>query len=93
VEAPEPCHLIEAELVGVDDFDWGEVTQEDSTQPQANWQVAYDEQPLDERRCRWVFFFHYLDFDKPLLTPEGPIDVPAPTPRPEHLWAVEYFEP
>ena len=57
VDAPEPCHLIEAELADAEDFDWGEVTQEDATQPRENWQVAYDEQPLDnDERC-WAFFF------------------------------------
>jgi hypothetical protein len=93
VDAPEPCHLIEAELVDAEDFDWGEVTQEDATQPRENWQVAYDEQPLDnDERC-WAFFFHHLDLAKPLLTPVGPIPLPAPTPCPEHLHNIEYMEP
>ena len=93
VETPEPCHLIEAELVNGEKFDWGKVTQEDSTQPRSNWQVAYDEQPLDEDKRRWVFFFHYLDFSKPLMTSAGPIQLPAPTPGPAHLKKIEYMEP
>ena len=93
VEAAEPCDLIEVELAGDEAFDWGEVTQEDATQPRANWQVPYDEQPLDDQGRRWVFFFHYLDPSKPLLTPGGPIELPAPTPRPAHLKDIEYTEP
>jgi hypothetical protein len=93
VEASEPCHLIEAELAEAEGFDWIKVTQEDPTQPRANWQVAYDERPLDDEETRWVFFFHYLDPHKVLLTPAGPIHLPVPTPRPAHLNKIEYFEP
>jgi hypothetical protein len=93
VEAAEPCHLIEAELTGDEEFDWGEVTQEDAAQPRVNWQVPFDEQPLDEQESRWVFFFHYLDLSKPLLTPLGAIPLPPPTPRPAHLKDIEYQEP
>lgn len=93
VEATEPCHLIEAELKDAEDFDWGEVTQEDASQPRDNWQVAYDEQPLDDDERYWAFFFHHLDLAKPLLTPAGPIQLPAPTPSPEHLDHIEYMEP
>jgi hypothetical protein len=93
VEAREPCFLIEVELAEPKSFDWGKVTQEDSTQPIANWQVAYDEQPLDADLRRWAFFFHYLDVDKPLLTPEGAVELPAVTPRPAHLEGVRYDEP
>src|SRR3954471_13442817 len=92
VEAAEPCHLIEAELPDGDDFDWGQVTQEDATQPRHNWQVPYDERPLDDDHRRWAFFFHYLDLSKRLLTPAGPIQLPAPTPRPDHLKGIEYLE-
>ena len=91
--APEPCHLIEAELSDADDFDWGKVTQEDATQARDNWQVPYDEQPLDEEKRRWAFFFHYLDLSKPLITTAGPIQLPAPTPMPAHLKNIEYMEP
>lgn len=93
VEAAEPCHLIEVELSDAEGFDWGQVTQEDATQLRDNWQVPYDEQPLDDDERRWAFFFHYLDLSKPLLTPAGPVKLPAPTPRPKHLDSAEYIEP
>jgi hypothetical protein len=92
-EATDPCHLIEAELSDGENFDWGKVTQEDATQPRDNWQVPYDEQPLDEDERRWAFFFHYLDLSKPLMTPSGPIQLPSPTPMPAHLKNIEYMEP
>jgi hypothetical protein len=39
---------------------------------------------------RLIFFFHYLDVDKPLLTPFGPATVPQPTERPEPLRIIQY---
>ena len=93
MEAAEPCFLIEAELSDSEGFEWGAVTQEDASQPRSNWQVPYDEQPLDDDGCRWAFFFHYLDLSKPLLTPAGPIALPTPSPMPKHLAGVEYMEP
>jgi hypothetical protein len=69
------------------------VTQENENGPQSNWQVAYDEQPLDDKRSRWAFFFHYLDLSKPLLTPMGPLELPTPTPLPEHLQQIAYDDP
>lgn len=93
VQAPEPCHLIEVVLVNADQYEWGKVTQEVLGQPKSNWQVAYDEQPLDSARSRWVFFFHYLDHEKPLFTTEGPVPLPAPTPLPAHLMHIQYLEP
>jgi hypothetical protein len=89
VDAFEPCHLIEVELDVP--IDWGKVTQEVDGQPADNWQVPWDEQRLDDKR--WVFFFHYLQFDRPLLTPEGPIPVPPKTPLPERLSGIEYETP
>jgi hypothetical protein len=93
VEAKEPCFLIEAEVNGEDSFDWGKVTQENPMQPSSNWQVAYDEQLIDAARGAWVFFFHYLDFNKPLLTSAGSVELLPPAPRPAYLDDVEYFEP
>jgi hypothetical protein len=93
VEAPEPCHLIEAELTQGDSFDWGNVTQEVPGQPRTNWQVPWDERPLDKAETRWVFFFHYLDLERPLLTPESPVELPAETPLPQHLTGIEYESP
>jgi hypothetical protein len=71
-------------------FKWSEVTQEQPNVEQDNWQVAYDERPVGSN---WVFFFHLLDLNRPLLTPKGPIDLPAPTPTPRHLKAITYQAP
>ena len=93
VDAPEPCHLIEAELADGTNFDWGAFTQEVAGEPQSNWQVPWDERPLDDDKHHWAFFFHYLDLSKPLLTPSGPVTLPAPSGLPEHLASIEYESP
>ena len=94
IPASVPCHIVEIDLnVPLEEFDFGAVTQEMSDQPKDNWQVAYDEQQVgDDDGSRWVFFFHYLDFEQPLLTPLGPITVPESTPLPTHLSEIEYNE-
>ena len=94
IEAVEPCCLIEAELDPPStDYDWGEVTQEEPDSPRSDWQVPYDERPLDDAGTRWAFFFHYLDCSRPLLTVHGPVAVPEPSPLPDHLSEIEYEEP
>jgi hypothetical protein len=54
-------------------------------------------QPLDPGAARAVpaparlaFFFHFLQLDRPLLTPIGPLQLPAPTPRPPRLAFLRY---
>jgi hypothetical protein len=92
VTADEPVHLVELEVAGsTDDFDFGEITQESPGQPRSNWQAVYDERELGENR--FAFFFHYLDTAKPLLSPFGPLSLPAETPIPEHLQGIEYEPP
>ena len=94
IEAPEPCFLVEVSFeTPAEDYNWGEVTQKEEGQPESNWQVPYDEQPLDDTNKRWAFFFHYLDCGKPLLTPEGPVKIPEATTLPKHLQNIEYEEP
>ena len=96
VEADEPVHLVELLVDGdADDFDIGEVTQEVAGQPKSNWQAPYDERVLDESdgKIRYAFFFHYLDFEKPLLTPAGSVAIPKPTKQPAHLKDIEYESP
>jgi hypothetical protein len=95
-EAVEPCHLVEVLLDPPHaHWDWGNVTQEVPGQPRDNWQVPYDEQLVDEvsGRGRYVFFFHYLDLRRPLLTPAGPVLLPNPQPLPPRLQHIEYFAP
>src|SRR5687767_9197554 len=40
--------------------------------------------------ARLAFFFHFLQLDRPLLTPIGPLQLPAPTPRPARLAFIRY---
>lgn len=42
---------------------------------------------------RVVFFFHYLDLDRPLLTPWGELQLPLPTARPARLGFMRYEPP
>jgi len=42
---------------------------------------------------RLVFFFHYLDFAKPLMTPFGQVELPQPEKKPERLHFVDYEPP
>jgi hypothetical protein len=96
VEASEPCHLIEISVTDpVGRFHWNDVTQEYPDQPRSNWQTAYDEQVLEETsdQARYVFFFHYLDFSRPLITSFGEIQLPEPTPLPTHLRNIDYHPP
>lgn len=94
--ADEPCHLVELLVEGADDeLDFGKVTQEVKGQPRDNWQVPYDEQTLKEGdgKCRYAFFFHYLDLKNPLQTPLGPVKLPTPTDTPKHLKKINYEAP
>jgi hypothetical protein len=94
VDAPEPCHIIEVELTAPDqEYDWGTITQEIEGQPRDNWQAPWDEQQLGNLGGRCVFFFHYLDHSKPLITPDGPKELPLTTSLPDHLKEIKYEEP
>jgi hypothetical protein len=93
VTAPQQCHLVELELDENDEpVEWNAITQE-LPGPRANWQAPYDETPLNNQGTKWAFFFHYLDFSKPLLTAAGVLKLPEPTPMPDRLKHVEYVEP
>ena len=96
IEANEPVHLIEIEVTGdADQFDFGVVTQADANAPRDSWQCAYDEREIDSPASgyRFAFFFHYLDFELPLITPFGDVAIPRPTPIPERLRTIEYEAP
>lgn len=51
-----------------------------------------DEKP-DDDELRVAFFFHYLDFDKPLKTPSGDLSLPQATDKPDRLNFLEYEPP
>jgi hypothetical protein len=107
--APEPCHLIELEVEGVGEFAVGSITQPAPTQPEANWQVPYDEYclapdghsgeplgfaPMDLRgHVRLAFYFHYLSPSEPLRTPVGLVTLPPVTPMPDRLKFMKYDPP
>ncbi len=93
VNAPEPCHLIEVAISSGEAVDWSGITQKVSEQPRDNWQTPWDEQPLDDSGSKWVFFFHYLDITKSLITQNGSLDLPEITPIPAHLLTIRYEEP
>ena len=96
IEAGEPVHLIEIEVTGdADRFDFGDVTQADENVPRDNWQCAYDEREIYSPTAgrRFAFFLHYLNFELPLATSFGDIDIPEPTPIPERLGTIEYEAP
>jgi hypothetical protein len=93
VQAPEPCHLVEVRFANPPkDFDWGKVAQEAAGRPRSDWQAVYDEQRVSDEK-HWVFFFHYLDFSKPLLSPFGPLTLPPATDSPDHLKSIKYDPP
>ncbi len=96
IEADELVHLIEFLVEGdADAFDIGEVTQEVTGQPKSNWQAPYDERVLEESdgNIRYAFFFHYLDFKQPLITPAGSLSAPKPTKHAAHLMEIQYESP
>jgi hypothetical protein len=84
-----------------DKVDVGQITQEIQGQPKGNWQSPWDEKymddkgekiigdyfdiPKDENKTRLVFFFHDIDFSKPLLTQEGQLTLTQPTLLPDRL--------
>jgi len=104
VEVTVPAHLIEITMHDAQCEDLGSFTQELSDQPQSSWQVPWDERLLiadgtatvetaDTKQQRIVFFFHYLDLAKPLITPVGPLRLPAPVTMPPRLGFVRYSSP
>jgi hypothetical protein len=51
---------------------------------------AFDPPPEGLCESRLVFFLHFLSFDRPLLTPAGPVELPALIPLPPRLASIEY---
>lgn len=75
------------------EMNWAKITQPNKSLPRSSWQVPWDEQPLDDQKRRWAFFFHFLDLNAPLQTPCGTIRLPAATPLPRHLTGITYCYP
>jgi hypothetical protein len=75
------------------DYDWNGITQKTPGQPRYNWQVPRDEQSLKNSKTNWVFFFHYLDLSKPLITPDGLLELPPSSSIPDYLRDIKYEKP
>jgi hypothetical protein len=89
VDASERCHLFEIE--SETEPDWRKVTQKVDGKERSNWQVPWSERQVGANR--WVFFLHYVKFDRPLLTSEGPVSLPTESPVPKHLESILYEPP
>jgi hypothetical protein len=50
----------------------------------------FDEPPAGLATTRVVFFLHLLSFERPLLTPGGPVELVPARPVPDRLASVEY---
>lgn len=77
------------------------ITQEIEGQSRDNWRSPWDERYLDEKgekiigdcydipkrgdTTRLIFFFHNIDFSRPLLTQEGHVTLTKPTVLPDRL--------
>lgn len=82
-------------------IDIGKITQEIEGQSSDGWQSPWGEKyldesgekiigndfyiPLKEVTTRIIFFFHYLNFSKPLLTQYGELRLSEPTQLPDRL--------
>jgi hypothetical protein len=94
VDAEEPVHLVELRLAADHGpISWSAITQRIEGIDRAYWQLPHDERPIPRQPGSWCFFLHYLDPSRPLSTPWGDLDLPRPTPLPEHLRFIRYVEP
>ena len=91
----EHLYLIEVHFESGDPrpFDWGRITQNLSNVPPSNRQDPWDEQQVGSDPKDWAFYFHFLEIGLPLSTPAGDMDLPKPSPIPEHLASIRYEAP
>jgi hypothetical protein len=54
---------------------------------------AADKPDLWKGDMRLAFFFHYLDLERPLLTPFGPVQLPPASELPDRLSMIRYEPP
>ena len=102
IENNPDVHLIELRYSS-DSINMMDFTQEIESLPTSSWQAPYDERFLDQEglniveeqtkgNIRIVFFFHFIDFNKPLVTPEGNKILPMPTEIPDRLAKIIKYE-
>ncbi len=53
---------------------------------------TFEEPEIQDLPTRIAFFFHYIDFEKPLLTPFGPVTLPAAAEMPHRLASLMEYE-
>lgn len=89
---------ITQEVLGRDRSMW-QAVYEECLLDAAGEKVLADTAAISDRKqglrggCRLAFFFHELDFARPLLTPFGPLPLPKPTRRPARLRLLKYESP
>lgn len=92
----------------IQEFDISKFTQEMEGQDKMNWQVPYDEKFLDSdnkvigdwiniptslhAETKIVFFFHELNFDKPLITPYGELVISSAIDQPNWMKEIMNYE-
>ena len=99
-------HLIEMWMPPLPEhLDGKQITQEDPGLNRNWWQVAYEVIFLDTSgineveevvgdRLRLAFFFHFLKWERPLITPHGDVDLPRESAMPDRLKRlVTYWPP
>lgn len=108
IENEENVHLIELKMNSkASELILSEFTQEDKNLDKMDWQVPYEEVYLDnsgtriigdyfnipeDEQTRLAFFFHFLDFQKPLITPFGNVILNQPNKLPERLKSIIKYE-
>lgn len=65
----------------------------DGTSIAADDAKAWDTPELFRGDVRFVFFFHHLDFERPLRTPFGEVKLPSESELPKRLSMIRYEEP
>lgn len=91
------------------EIDVGKITQPEEGVKESDWQAAYDEYYLNEdgsevvgrfgdnladtASTRLAFFLYDVNFDKPLQTQFGKLQLPKESPMPKRLEGIIEFEP
>jgi hypothetical protein len=80
------------ERAGLPGSDWQTPFEEHLVDPggASGRPLAPDQARAVAAPARLAFFFHFLRLDRPLLTPAGPLLLPAPTERPARLQFLKY---
>ena len=58
-----------------------------------DYRYEWDNPEVLKGNFRLAFLMHYLEFDKPLKTQFGDVNLPEPTPTPKRLKSIKYQSP